>query len=136
MTGTLRASLCPLQDGLLRLECRLLHGLHVGPTGKAACGGRIRERMMAGKIAIDPERCKGCGLCVKVCPRARIRMAKTSNRNGFFPAEADPKDCTGCAQCAVVCPEAAVKVYRKSAVTEVKSGRRPRKAAGVVKERS
>ncbi len=90
---------------------------------------------MAGKIAIDPERCKGCGLCVGVCPRAHIHVAKTSNRNGFYPAQADPGDCTGCAQCALVCPEAAIKVYRVSAVTEVKSGRRARKAAGVLKEK-
>jgi 2-oxoglutarate ferredoxin oxidoreductase subunit delta len=90
---------------------------------------------MAGRIAIDPERCKGCGLCGKACPRARIKMSKTSNRNGFFPAQADPLECTGCAQCAVVCPEAAITVYRESAVTEVKSGRRARKAVGVLKEK-
>ena len=69
---------------------------------------------MAGKIIIDIERCKGCGLCISVCPKHGIVISKTSNKAGYFPAQpVDNSDCTGCAMCAIVCPEAGIEVYRE-----------------------
>lgn len=65
---------------------------------------------MAGKIVIDTERCKGCGLCVIVCPKECIAISTESNRNGYFPAQAKGAACTGCAQCAIICPEAIIEV--------------------------
>ena len=65
---------------------------------------------MSGKIIINTERCKGCGLCVAVCPKKSIVISKESNKNGYFPAEATNVDCTGCASCAIICPEAVIEV--------------------------
>jgi 2-oxoglutarate ferredoxin oxidoreductase subunit delta len=67
---------------------------------------------MAGKIIIDTEQCKGCGLCVVVCPKSSIVISKKSNKNGYFPARATDTDCTGCCLCAIICPEAVIEVYR------------------------
>ena len=67
---------------------------------------------MDGKIKIDFERCKGCGLCIAVCPKNSIVISKKSNKSGYFPAEAKNLDCTGCCACALICPDAAIIVYR------------------------
>ena len=67
---------------------------------------------MAGKITINAERCKSCGLCVAICPKGCITISKQSNKNGYFPAIKTGTECSGCAQCAIVCPEAIIEVCR------------------------
>lgn len=77
-----------------------------------------KKKKKPGKIVIDKERCKGCHLCIDVCPNLRIEVEKALNKKGYFPAhfrdqkKEDDKDCTACAQCALVCPEVAIEVYR------------------------
>lgn len=71
-----------------------------------------------GKIVIDRERCKGCHLCLVVCPTNSIEVDPQLNKKGYSPArfkenpQEGEKGCTGCTSCAVVCPEVAIEVYR------------------------
>ncbi len=66
-----------------------------------------------GRIEIDFERCKGCELCVPVCPRNCIETGNGNNRQGYAAAVfARPDDCTGCAACAEVCPDVCIRVWR------------------------
>jgi 2-oxoglutarate ferredoxin oxidoreductase subunit delta len=76
---------------------------------------------MAGKIIIDTERCKGCTLCITVCPHNVITLSEKSNSKGYFPAQATNPGCTGCANCAVVCPDCAIEVSRDDAASTIKS---------------
>jgi 2-oxoglutarate ferredoxin oxidoreductase subunit delta len=75
--------------------------------------------MAHGTIAIDQDRCKGCGLCPTVCPQHVIAIDEDKlNATGYHPAGlVDPGgECTGCAICAVVCPDVCITVYRDAQV--------------------
>jgi len=79
---------------------------------------------MAGKITINTERCKGCGLCVEVCQNNCIAISNQPNTIGYFTAEANNIDCTGCAMCAVICPETIIKVSRDDNLATIKPGKK------------
>jgi 2-oxoglutarate ferredoxin oxidoreductase subunit delta len=78
----------------------------------------MAKKPRRGKIVIDRERCKGCALCIPVCPQKVIITSSELNQKGYSPAEfkenpaEGEKGCTGCAMCATVCPEVAIEVYR------------------------
>ena len=86
---------------------------------------------MAGKIEIDAEKCKGCGLCIEVCPKGTIRISKNSNGKGYFPAEFWGNGCIGCGACAVMCPDVAIEVFRDE-LQEVAS--KPTRPKAMIKE--
>lgn len=92
---------------------------------------------MAGKIIIDSERCKGCGLCVEVCPKKSIAISKKSNKSGYFPAQATNTDCTGCAMCAIICPDVAIEVYRDDTdKTEIANDTGKKAKPNLIKEKA
>jgi len=73
-------------------------------------GERLR-----GYVFFEEDRCKGCGLCVPVCPKDVIRMSDRINVLGYSPAEAvSPEKCTGCGICARMCPDTVIRVYRET----------------------
>lgn len=68
---------------------------------------------MRGAIVVDVEGCKGCGVCVPVCPTNVIELARDVNGKGYhFAYMENPDVCTGCSNCAVVCPDGVITVYR------------------------
>jgi len=89
---------------------------------------------MSGKIRIDIERCKGCGLCVEVCPKGCIFISEQSNKKGYFPAQSNNHECTGCAMCAIICPDVAIEVFRDDNIEAVEPRKRHR--PNLVKEKA
>lgn len=77
-----------------------------------------KKKKKKGKITIDRELCKGCYLCVSVCPQEVISTSNKLNQMGYYPAEfkenrKKDKRCIGCAMCATICPDVAIEVYRE-----------------------
>ncbi|MBE6211204.1 MAG: 4Fe-4S dicluster domain-containing protein [Alistipes sp.] len=67
-----------------------------------------------GKIVVDAERCKGCGVCVASCPLDVLALSTFVNSKGYPVAEmAKPDACTGCASCGIICPDSCITVYRQ-----------------------
>jgi 2-oxoglutarate ferredoxin oxidoreductase subunit delta len=62
-------------------------------------------------INISSDCCKGCRLCITVCPKKVLGMSGTLNFKGHYHAETlRPSDCIGCLQCADICPDAAIQI--------------------------
>lgn len=66
------------------------------------------------KVIFDSDRCKGCGLCIKVCPKSILELSKDIiNKKGHRPAiVTDPSKCIGCAFCATMCPDVVITVEK------------------------
>jgi len=60
----------------------------------------------SGKVRIDPEACKQCGLCARICPaevlvedEGKVRVCE----DNYF-------GCIACGHCMMICPEEAIRV--------------------------
>lgn len=78
--------------------------------------------MAKGLVKFNEERCKGCELCVSVCPVKILKLHETNiNSKGYRPAcVIDAEKCIGCANCALICPDGAISVYMKDKEEEEK----------------
>ncbi len=63
---------------------------------------RTKECKAISKIMIDPEKCKSCGLCQKVCPVNAIKGEARDKR------EIDQSKCIKCGTCLASCPFKAI----------------------------
>ena len=76
---------------------------------------RSRPRRRAGFAPLDLEsgRCKGCGLCVTVCPEKVLALdTAVVNGLGYHPVRlTDATACTSCALCARICPDVVFAVF-------------------------
>lgn len=70
--------------------------------------------MAKGEVIIRTASCKGCGLCVSVCPKEVLVLDdKNTNHKGYFPSRAiRPENCIGCVNCAMMCPDMVIVVKR------------------------
>ncbi|WRS28218.1 4Fe-4S binding protein [Oscillospiraceae bacterium MB08-C2-2] len=70
---------------------------------------------MANKMTVNEDVCKGCGLCVSVCPKKIIFLDKQRlNAKGYNPATViEMEKCIACAMCALMCPDSAITVEKE-----------------------
>ena len=66
------------------------------------------------KVTFDEDKCKGCGLCLAVCPKQVIATSRQVNARGYRPATAERAEaCIGCVGCALICPDGAIAIYKE-----------------------
>lgn len=62
-------------------------------------------------ITINSEWCKGCHICVEVCPHHVLVVDSEVFERGFHPVVvAQPEHCTACLLCELLCPDLAITV--------------------------
>lgn len=63
------------------------------------------------EIRIDQERCKGCDLCLKLCPKKVFEETQSIGTEGFkLRAPVKIEDCSECGFCQYFCPEGAISL--------------------------
>jgi len=62
-----------------------------------------------GRHIFDPEKCKGCKLCARICPNKAIEMVeRQSNGDKVLRPQIDYRKCCFCGLCVDVCPSKAL----------------------------
>ena len=74
-----------------------------------------RRKAMKVILEFDRDRCKGCELCISVCPRHILALdTSTTNIRGYHPAAVtDQAACIACASCARICPDSVISIYKE-----------------------
>lgn len=63
------------------------------------------------RVRILEEYCKGCELCVSVCPKQSLELSHRVNKRGLHVVcVVKAFACTGCGNCALMCPDAAIEI--------------------------
>ncbi|MEN8907453.1 MAG: 4Fe-4S binding protein [Clostridiales bacterium] len=65
------------------------------------------------EVIFREERCKGCKLCISVCPMKIIYTKVKLNKKGYYPSTVTEIDkCIGCGNCATICPDCVITVEK------------------------
>lgn len=63
------------------------------------------------EIDIDTFLCKGCGICVEMCPRKVFEWSKELSEKGVhYPVPVNAEKCVKCKLCELLCPDFAIAV--------------------------
>ena len=68
-------------------------------------------------VEVLEEKCKGCEVCVVVCPKGCLSLDRSMfNSKGFHPSRytyhGARGDCTACGLCYMICPDYAVRTIK------------------------
>ena len=70
-----------------------------------------KKRTKCWKVELRQDWCKGCYLCIEVCPIEGIfSRSEEIGERGFQVVTVDPENCTGCMLCELLCPDLAITI--------------------------
>ncbi|MBW1710198.1 MAG: FAD-dependent oxidoreductase [Deltaproteobacteria bacterium] len=100
------------QVGLYRVLSRTLNRVSAYEAGAAlaaelataAAEAFLKDHQLSPRV--DPERCRGCGRCVEICPFDAVRLV--ANDKGVYTSEVLHYNCVGCGGCVGRCPVTAM----------------------------
>ena len=76
--------------------------------------GNTTMAKKAKQIDVDPKMCKGCHICIFVCPHDVLKKADVVDNRGFFlPVVSDLEACVVCHLCEMECPDFAISVVEE-----------------------
>ncbi len=82
-------------------------------ANEAALARRAQKKpsAKANKLTLVPLYCKGCGLCVDVCPTGTLQLVDDPKNKWGVSVHVDaPGYCIGCKMCERQCPDFAIFV--------------------------
>jgi 2-oxoglutarate ferredoxin oxidoreductase subunit delta len=66
------------------------------------------------EIVIDEKYCKGCFLCIAVCPQKVLARGEKRSRAGYsLPRVENLEACVSCTLCEMTCPDLALTVVQE-----------------------
>ncbi len=73
------------------------------------------------EIVINPDYCKGCSICIAICPKKVLQSSGRINAKGYeLPEAVNLEACTQCKLCEIECPDFAIAVSDKPKSKEPK----------------
>ena len=79
---------------------------------------------MENRVTFFEDRCKGCELCIAVCPEDIIHLADRINKLGYRPATVSEQEkCISCALCARICPDVVIEVFKPEVARAARAAR-------------
>jgi len=77
---------------------------------------RDRKQITWGVVKVDPERCTGCSICVKICPADSLmienKKAHIKPVTGVILKGQGISQCMACGDCSAICPTGAITIER------------------------
>ncbi|ABR54892.1 4Fe-4S ferredoxin iron-sulfur binding domain protein [Methanococcus vannielii SB] len=66
------------------------------------------------EIVIDENYCKGCDICIDVCPKSVYKKSEQLNKKGIYPPRpVNNNECVYCNLCVLQCPDQAIFIEAK-----------------------
>ena len=73
----------------------------------------VEKKKKPATIHLNRKWCKGCYICLEVCPKKVYEKSPEVSEKGFQPVfVAHPELCTRCLQCEMLCPDLAINVEK------------------------
>ena len=66
------------------------------------------------EVKVKKDKCKGCKLCIDVCPNNVFSISGDFNKLGYhYAIVKNMEKCNGCKRCVIICPDVAIEIYLK-----------------------